>query len=407
MVSSSLQWAQFCCRQAFCFSLEFSAFEVTRTNTKGILEAQGPALALFIGNNEEKAALLLCCCPQPTPFPAPFPRLLPLTCSALPPPSAWPSSCSPTLPSQAPISHQQALSSLWSLQGSLCPQAPWGPLHPQACQPLPLRALPSAPGLPLCDSLFLCSGSPFWPFSGLQPPGQTSQLSLHLSCPVTCSFHLPTFGSFCRPFQGPNAPATSGHPARSELCESGTCWTQGAAQGGQLWGRLAGPPALREVPFSTVSSQPLGDSVPAGGAGCLQWDVGRHPLSLGASGPQGPRTILNPLRAGSGMVRVTSASLPQDRSQERLDWPEMGAPTSVLFCLPNWARQLELGQSQSDSVSPEEGESWGMLTDGAWGGVTPESRKQSLGPLPSPESRGPCGQGSNCASLWPLQTPQS
>ena len=207
--------------------------------------------------------------PRHSPFPCPFPCPFPPTCCppALPPagphsePLAPPSSCWPTLPGQAPASHQLAPSSPGRPQGPLSPHAPWSPLLPLLplpCQP-PFPTLPPLflPGLPLCSSLFLCPGPPFWPLSGLQPPGQTAQPPLLPSHPVTSSHHLPTLGPPCKPSQGPGPPA-SGHLDLSGLREWGTCWAQGAAQAWQVWGSLEGPPELQEAPISRVSSQPRG-----------------------------------------------------------------------------------------------------------------------------------------------------
>ena len=41
----------------------------------------------------------------------------------------------------------------------------------------------------------------------------------------------------------------------------------------------------------------------------------------------------------------------ENKSKERLDRPETGAPMLILFYLPSWARQLQLGQPEGGGVS--------------------------------------------------------
>lgn len=185
--------------------------------------------------------------PSPPPCLAPFPSLLPSS-----PAFCWPPPWAPQLAQS---------SSHLSPAGPLLPWKPTGPPVPTGSLESPAALTLSAslpcpgPASPLSawpPSLLFTLPLPWtslWPWAGLQPPGQTAQLPLLPSHPVTSSPHLPTLGPACKPAQGPDIP-TRGHLDLWELCESGTCWAQGAACAWPLRGSPVGPPVLQEALIS-------------------------------------------------------------------------------------------------------------------------------------------------------------
>lgn len=219
----------------------------------------GRALPCSLAAMKEKQHYYYPAAPSPPPSPppclAPFPSLLPSS-----PAFCWPPPWAPQLAQS---------SSHLSPAGPLLPWKPTGPPVPTGSLESPAALTLSAslpcpgPASPLSacpPSLLFTLPLPWtslWPWAGLQPPGQTAQLPLLPSHPVTSSPHLSTLGPACKPAQGPDIP-TRGHLDLWELCESGTCWAQGAACAWPLRGSPVGPPVLQEALISPVSSQPRG-----------------------------------------------------------------------------------------------------------------------------------------------------
>lgn len=126
-------------------------------------------------------------------------------------------------------------------------------------------------------------------------------------------------------------------------------WRSGALRG-QLLDSADVPGHPRPAGPDCAPAAPRGPPWAPGGVGeSCSWRRRRLEGPLWASGPPS-RPRLPPLQAP---VQPAPRLFPTwDRSKERPDQPEMGAPTFILFHLPSGARPLKMGRPQIGSMSP-------------------------------------------------------